>query len=192
MDVDAAGPIRAGAPARIALIGGEATGKTTLAHELGRTMGACIVEEQLRAFVDRHGRPPRADEQADVMRAQQQVEDAAAAACRHPLLIADPAPVMTAVYSLAYFDDPSLLDDGIALADGYALIGWCRPDLPWTPDGAQRDGPHRRAQVDALLDGIVARIRARGIPVLDLTGPTAQRADAVRLAWHRLGPQAPT
>lgn len=192
MDADPASTIRAGGPARIGLIGGEATGKTTLALELGRTMDACVVEEQLRAFVDRHGRPPRADEQADVMRAQQQAEDSAAAACAHALLVADPAPVMTAVYSAAYFDDTSLLDDGIALTGGYALIGWCRPDLPWTPDGAQRDGPHRRAQVDVLLDGIVARIRARGVPVLDLTGSTAKRAQAVRRAWHRLGSQAPT
>ena len=54
----------------INLIGGEATGKSSLAHVLGVQLEAVVVPEALRAFVDVHGRAPRVDEQASILRDQ--------------------------------------------------------------------------------------------------------------------------
>ena len=45
---------------RIGLIGGEGSGKTTLATALASALPACAVDEGLRAFVDREGRTPAA------------------------------------------------------------------------------------------------------------------------------------
>ncbi len=56
-------PVPAPAPRRIGLVGGEGTGKTTLASALAVALPACVVDESLRAFVEREGRTPRADEQ---------------------------------------------------------------------------------------------------------------------------------
>ena len=178
---------------RIGLLGGECTGKTSLAGDIGRALPACVVTEQLRAFVDSHGRPPQRHEQRGLMLEQQEAEDAAARACRLGVLVADPAALMTAVYSLAYFDDDSLLDDAIALTSSYDLLVWCGTDLPWEPDGSQRDGPEARDRVHALIGSIVeGPLADLGLPVLRVSGPGSVRTEAVRRAWQLRGPRTPT
>lgn len=178
---------------RIGLLGGESTGKSTVATLLRQRVDACVVPEALRDFVERHGRTPRADEQAALLRAQQSAEDDLARACASGLVVADPAPLMTAIYSVAYFEDDSLLAEGVAQAHRYAVLGWCRPDFAWVPDEGQRDGPQHRAQVDALIGEVVReRLRPAGITVLELTGPAEQRTDVLERAWHRPGHEGPT
>ncbi len=178
---------------RIGLIGGECTGKSTLARALGVLLPACVVGEHLRAFVDRRGRPPWQGEQWGLMADQQRAEDDVAADCRHPWLVADPAPLMTAVYSLAYFGDDSLLADAISLATGYERVLWCDADLPWTPDGLQRDGPEARQRVHDLLAVIVRdRLRPLGIDVRLVSGPLQARLGLAGLAWHPGPPYPPT
>lgn len=179
--------------ARIGLIGAECTGKSSLADALGVVLPACVVAEELRAFVAARGRPPRIDEQAGIMAAQQAAEDLVAAACEHSVLVADPAPLMTAVYSLAYFDDDSLLAPAVDLAGGYELLVWCDVDVPWEPDPGQRDGPEFRDMVHALLASIVRdRLEPTGPPVILVCGPVAQRVAAVQRAWQPRGLCAPT
>ena len=77
-------------PRRIGLIGGEGSGKTTLAVALAGALPACVVDESLRAFVEREGRTPRRDEQAALLAEQAAREDEAAASCPHAWLVADP------------------------------------------------------------------------------------------------------
>lgn len=171
---------------RIGLVGGEGSGKTTLALALAETLRACVVDESLRAFVEREGRTPRRDEQAALMREQAAREDEAAATCPQPWLVVDPAPLMTAVYSLLYFDDDSLVTPAIEQAAGYDLVAWCRPDLPWAPDGIQRDGSGQRAAADAILGRLVREeLAPRGIPVVEAEGDVEHRVAAVRRAWQR-------
>lgn len=152
-------------PFTIALLGAESTGKTALAaalsaHALRHGIDAAVVPEQLRAWCDTHGRTPRRDEQAPLAQAQRAaIEDAArhlmsAAAPGAPSawLIADTTPLMTAIYSQQVFGDDALLAEGLAFhrlqVDVTLLLGL---DLPWVPDGLQRDGPQVRAPVDARL-----------------------------------------
>ena len=56
-------------------------------------------------------------------------------------LIADTTPLMTAIYSQQVFGDDALLAEGLAFqrlqVDVTLLLGL---DLPWVPDGLQRDG----------------------------------------------------
>lgn len=172
-------------PRRIGLVGGESTGKTTLARDLAADLGACVVPEELRAFVATHGRTPRRDEQAGIMAAQAAAEAAVAAQCPHDLVVADAAPLMTAVYSLLYFDDASLLPDGIEHARGYDLVVWCAPDPAWTADDGQRDGPGHRDAAERILARLAAEaLPAAGIPILRVSGGRAERVAAVRLAWQ--------
>jgi nicotinamide riboside kinase len=172
-------------PSRIGLIGGECTGKSVLARALAEDLPACLVAEELRRFVDGQGRPPTAAEQPAILRAQRELEDGAAEACRHPCLVADPAPLMTAVYSLLYFDDGSLLRAGVEHAAGYDLVVWCAPDIPWVPDPGQRDGPAQREAADALIAAIVEEeLEPRGIRVIRVDGAIGERVAAVRRAWQ--------
>lgn len=167
--------------ARLGIIGAECSGKSTLATALADTLPACLVPECLREFVDREGRPPRPDEQAALMAEQQQREDEIAAACPLPWTVADPAPLMTAAYSLAYFGDASLVPAAADLAGRYALVAWCDPGIPWVPDPGQRDGVVLRDRVEAALAAIVAEeLAPRGIRVLRVRGAVADRVQAVR------------
>ena len=171
--------------ARIGLIGAESTGKTTLAARLGTLLPACVASEALREFVERHGRTPRAEEQAGVMRAQMAAEDHAAASCAHDVVIGDPAPLMTAVYSQAYFDDDRLLDEAVADTLRYSLVVWCDPDMPWAPDDGHRDGPGHRDLVHGLLARVVHdRLEPEGLTVLVARGTLEERAELVRRAWQ--------
>ena len=160
---------------RIGVIGGECTGKSTLAADLaddlsrtlrdrqGAAPSVAVVGEQLREFVARNGRTPRMAEQAGIMAAQQEAEDQAAQAS--DLVIADPAAVLTAVYSELYFSDGRLWPAAASAGRGYALLLWCRPDLPWEADPGQRDGPAHRQQADEIIARAVRDGTLMALPV---------------------------
>lgn len=140
---------------RVAIVGAESTGKTTLACELAtqlaRDSGLRVawVPEVLREWCDLAGRTPLAHEQAAIVRAQHERIEAAAAA--HDVVVCDTTALMTAVYSRLVFGDRSLDELALALHRSVALTLLTALDLPWVPDGHQRNGEHVRAPVDALL-----------------------------------------
>lgn len=178
---------------RIGLIGAECSGKSVLADALAQELHGCVVHEVLRTFVAEHGRPPRRDEQVGILAAQRAAEDRVAAQCPGELVVADPAPLMTAIYSRAYFDDDSLLDAAVADIESYDLVVWCGIDLPWVPDEGQRDGPEQRARVDSLIAAVVRdRLEPAGAPLIRVHGPVAQRVGQVQRAWQPRGPKVPT
>lgn len=171
-------------PRRLGLIGAECTGKTSLAQGLAADLPADVVPEYLRGFVDLHDRTPRQDEQFLILGNQSRAEEEAAAATSLPTLITDPAPLMTAIYSIAYFDDASLLEAGIAHARGYELLVWCGIDIPWRADGQQRDGRAQRLRVHEVIRDVVSdHLSPQGLPVLSVSGDTTQRIEAVRRVW---------
>lgn len=138
----------------IAVVGAESTGKTTLVAQLeaalrGRGHDAVKVQEYLREFCDTQRRTPRADEQAAIAAEQTRRIDAAAAA--HEIVVADTTALMTAVYSELLFADTSLHAMALAAHRRCDLTLLTALDLPWQPDGHQRDGEHVRAPVDAIV-----------------------------------------
>jgi nicotinamide riboside kinase len=142
-------------PLVIAIVGAESTGKTVLAAALAQRIGAetglaaTWVPEQLRGWCEREGRTPRRHEQAAIAAAQRETIEAAART--NEVVIADTTPLMIAVYSRLVFDDPSLLAEAAAWQRRCALTLLTSLDLPWVADGLQRDGPHVREPVDALI-----------------------------------------
>ncbi len=143
----------------IAVVGAESTGKTALACALAerltqRGIVATLVPEVLREWCEREGRTPRPDEQTAI--ADEQTRRIANAAS-HGVVVADTTALMTAVYSDMLFDDRSLYADALAAQAGYAMTLLTALDLPWVADGLQRDGPHVREPVDALVRAALAR-----------------------------------
>lgn len=140
---------------RVAIVGAESTGKTTLARalapQLAQLSGLRVawVPEVLREWCDEAGRTPRVDEQAAIAHAQQQRIEAAAA--RHDVVVCDTTPLMTAVYSAYLFADTTLRRQAVELHRRNALTLLMALDLPWVADGLQRDGPQVREPVDTLL-----------------------------------------
>jgi NadR type nicotinamide-nucleotide adenylyltransferase len=172
-------------PARVAVLGAESTGKSTLCQALAALYAAPWVPEYLREFVDTEGRVPREEDQAGIARTQRAREDALAAGARSegkPLLFCDTAPLMTAVYSRIYWNrvDPALLL--LEAAHDYAFTFVAAPDLPWVPDGLQRESEAVRQRVHACLLAVLAE---RGIPYTLLTGDLVQRVRQVEASLGR-------
>jgi nicotinamide riboside kinase len=177
---------------RIAVIGAECTGKTTLCRELAQALGGLWVPEYLREFVDRAGRTPLAHEQAALMAEQVAREAAAVDAARHagqPLVAFDSVPLVTALYSRFYFTDDALLAAATAHHRHYDLTLVTDIDLPWEADGLLRDGPDVRARFHALL---LDWLSAAGIEHTLVAGRDVERvAQALAPTRARLAPLGP-
>jgi nicotinamide riboside kinase len=179
----------------IGLVGAESTGKTTLARVLvqrlaGQGLQVARVDENLRHFCDQQGRTPTRLEQWGIARAQ---TAAILAACAESeLVIADTTALMTAVYSDHVFGDTTLYPEAERAHQRCGLSLLTALDLPWEPDGMQRDGPHVREPIDALVRASL--LRAGGAWSV-IAGCGDRRADAalaaVQQAWrlHQADPR---
>ena len=171
----------------IGVVGGESTGKSTLAAALGMRLPAIVVPEYLRTWVERHrGQVPQPGEQAEIMAAHRAAEVSGMRDAERSGLawvVSDSGPLMTAVYSIQYYDDPSLLPLAIEWAARNDLILWCQDDFPWQPD-PQRDGSHARATSQQLLAEIFAAHPE--LPMLEVRGGFDERVETV-LDTVRLG-----
>jgi len=141
----------------VCLLGGESTGKSTLAqalqHRLERAHGlrVLLVPEYLRTWCKEKGRAPRVDEQAAIAAEQSRRIREAAQQPGVDMVIADTSTLMVAVYSELYFADASLIPNASAEQSRYALNLLMGLDLPWTPDGLFRDSPAIRDATDTSL-----------------------------------------
>ncbi len=161
---------------RVAILGAESSGKSTLAQALAERYQTLWVPEYLREFVEVSGRVPREDDQFGIARTQREREDAAAvavaaaaaaaatttaattttAAPATAFLFCDTTPMMTAIYSRWYW---GRVDAGLAALDAahpYQLTVVTAPDGPWMPDGLQRESPEVRQRVHEQLLAVLA------------------------------------
>jgi NadR type nicotinamide-nucleotide adenylyltransferase len=163
---------------RVAILGAESTGKSTLSAALARHYHTVWVPEYLREFVATEGRVPFEADQLRIAQVQMEREHAAAAGASR-FLFCDTTPFMTAIYSGVYWGrvDPQLaaLDVGY----DYAVTLVAAPDTPWVPDGLQRESAAVRLRVhQALID----KLERRALAYTLLTGSVEQRvAQAARV-----------
>jgi nicotinamide riboside kinase len=143
---------------RIAILGAECSGKTSLAKSLADAFSkeypSAYVPEYLRLFVDQENRTPRPDEQVGIAQKQQSLERTLAndlikqhSNPEFVLLFCDTTPLMTCIYSEVVFGsmDPELFR--MAQAHDYDLTIFTQADFPWQEDGLQRDGPVAQTKV---------------------------------------------
>ena len=173
------------------LLGGECTGKSELAGALAQVMGnggysTVVVPESLRAFVEDTVRTPAQEDQRDIWIAQSDAL-AVARASGVDLVVCDPAPLMTAVYSVQYFNDSSLLEPALAETVEADLVIWCQPDITWEPDGRHRDGPQAREASHRILETRVIP-RLVGTPLIRVRGSLAERIQATQSSLASLLP----
>lgn len=162
---------------RVAVIGAECTGKTSLCQSLSLRLQGLSFEEPLRNWVQAHGKPPTSSEQPTLIQIQKDIEACYAEQAqrdRRRWVFCDSAPLVTAVYSQVYFNDSSLL--AVALSHhrqhyGFTLL--CDCDLPWQEDPGQRDGLDVQQQTHRLL---VQTMQAYGLPYFLIQGQGHRRA----------------
>ena len=174
---------------KVAVIGAESTGKTTLCQLLAAGLDGLHFEEPLRQWVARKGRPPRQDEQLEIVEAQQQQELLGmqqAIAFEKRWLFCDSAPFVTAAYSRYYFNDASL--DNLASSHhqaNYAATLFCLPQgLDWVAEPGQRDSPKAREAVHQILLELVKPINSDRL--IFLSGGLKERYEFASASLNRL------
>jgi nicotinamide riboside kinase len=159
---------------RIALLGAESSGKTTLAIALtaalrDRGYDAGMVPEYLRMWCEENSRLPEFDDQEVILEGQLALEDAAAA--QFDVLVCDPAAITTGFYSLEYFGSDLHLDP--KLLNRYDQVFLCDIDFPWQPDPL-RDSEHVRERMQNSIVTYLTQtvsVNDREIPVLSQAMP---------------------
>ncbi|WGG52194.1 ATP-binding protein [Rugamonas sp. DEMB1] len=175
---------RAG-PLRVAILGTASSGKSTLAAALAARYNTVWVPEYLREFVDTEARVPAAADQFPIARTQLAREEGAAARA-NTYLFCDTTPLMTAVYSRHYFlgIDPQLAVLADQHRDHYDLTLVTAPDIPWVPEGLQRECE----QVSRIISGLLMEeLAARSIPYQMVAGSVDQRVAGVAALLQNLG-----
>jgi NadR type nicotinamide-nucleotide adenylyltransferase len=174
---------------RVAILGAESTGKSTLAAALAKRYCTLWVPEYLRQFVETEQRVPYETDQLGIAEVQMERENAAAAAAAAAkagvpaFLFCDTTPFMTAIYSGVYWGrvDPALA--ALDLRYDYAVTLVAAPDLPWVADGLQRESEAVRQQVHQAL---VDKLERRAIAYTLLTGSLEQRLAQAQTALGNL------
>ena len=175
---------------RIAILGAECTGKTSLGLALVRQLPSLpsawiFVPEYLREWCDQHHRTPRADEQPDI--ARQQILRIVSNATSGYSVLADTTPLMTAVYSDVVFHDVSLYPEALEHHTTYDMTLVTGLDLPWRADGVQRDGSSMRTRIDEKLRDVLLRYQ---LPYMAIYGTGAGRVQCAHdaIGHHQRSP----
>lgn len=166
---------------RICLFGPESTGKTTLAHALGRRFHTVVAPEYGRTYTEAFG--TRCD-LTDLRRIVQGHLASTAAAKRqaNKVLIEDTDPLMTAVWSeLLIGERHPWFADYKDYADLYLLTDI---DIPWDDDGTRyfRDDDERR-RFHSLCE---AELASRSIRYTRVSGAKDQRLSTAISAVEQL------
>lgn len=156
---------------RVAILGAESSGKSTLAAALAARYETLWVPEYLREFVETQGRVPREEDQYPIARTQMEHEDAAALRANR-LLFCDTTPLMTAIYSRWYWNRVDGQLSVLAQRHDYALTLVTAPDGPWQEDGLQRESDEVR---QAIHQQVAEMLTDRGIQYLTVHGALGER-----------------
>jgi NadR type nicotinamide-nucleotide adenylyltransferase len=159
---------------RIALLGGESSGKTALAARLADELGTAWVPEYGRELWEAKKGVLAYEDLALIAREQISREESAVEVARG-FVFCDTSPLTTLFYSLDMFGeaDPEL---HLAAQRAYAAVVLCAPDFPFTQDGTRRDEAFRQQQ-HAWYE---AQLAARGVAYVTARGSLSDRSQFVR------------
>ncbi|MFE3971463.1 AAA family ATPase [Stenotrophomonas sp. YIM B13575] len=159
---------------RVAFIGGESSGKTTLAQVLAERLGTAWVPEFGRTLWEQQGGELQVQDLLRIAVTQPQHEDQAAQHA-HRWLFCDTTPLVTLGYSGWMFGTaPEPLQR--AAARTYDLLFLCAPDIPFEQDGT-RVGQEFRMQQHVWY---LQQLQARGVDYVLLEGDLETRIARVQ------------
>jgi NadR type nicotinamide-nucleotide adenylyltransferase len=167
---------------RVAVVGSECTGKTTLATALATHYETVWVPEFARQFVIDKGAPPELEDVDAIARGQIAGEDEKAGEASR-LLIKDTDLFSTVLYARHYYGDcPQWIEDALdkRAADLYLLTDI---DIRWVPDGEQRDRGERREEMHELFRSALVDHR---LTFAEIRGSRGERLEAAVSLIDRL------
>jgi nicotinamide riboside kinase len=168
-------------PLLLVTTGPESSGKTTLARALMQSLGAPLVDECSRGYLNRRlaGDPAWRYQESDLHGIAQEQRAGEAAALRHrpPLIVCDTDLLVLRIWSLEKYQRiapnlEQLIQESLKQPRLFLL---CAPDMPWEPDPL-RENPGDRWR---LFERYLATLQALSLPHLVLRGPHEERLQAV-------------
>ena len=156
---------------RVVIIGAESTGKTTLAEQLAAHFKAPLSREFVRDFVESIDRPIHVKDLEVIMEGQINYESEA---CKYSprLVFHDTNLLSNSIYADYYFkQQPKALGSAISLTK-YDLYLFCQNEIPWQPDGEQRDSPQAR---DEIHQAFKKHLADCPVPVIQIKGNPEDR-----------------
>lgn len=159
---------------RVCLLGGESSGKSTLAVALANTFGTSHVAEYGRELWDAKSGVLVFEDMKHIADTQIQREEAAALHANH-FLFCDTSPLTTLFYSNHIFGkaDPTLK---LLAERRYDFTILCAPDFPFVQDGTRQQEHFRTQQHKWYLDEMCRR----RIPFFTATGSIENRIQQIR------------
>lgn len=156
---------------RACVLGGESSGKSSLAAAIADELGGACVAEYGRELWER--RAGKLDFEDMLLIARRHIAAEEAAARKSTWVISDTSPLTTLFYSLDLFRraDPEL--QALA-ARRYDQVIVCAPDFPFVQDGTRRDAAFRAHQHDWYLQ----ELRERNIPHQIASGTLQERTES--------------
>jgi NadR type nicotinamide-nucleotide adenylyltransferase len=163
---------------RVAILGGESSGKSTLAAALAKALDTEWVAEYGRELWEKRYGKLNFEDLLFIAQTQiKREKDALSKSCIW--LICDTTPLVTAFYSQALFGavDPQLAK----LANRqYNHTFVCAPDFEFVQDGTRRDSAFRAQQHQYYLDAL----ERSKTPYLVLTGSVQERVETAKNYLH--------
>lgn len=168
---------------RVCLLGGESTGKTTLARALAGAYDTVWNPEFGRPYTE-IGRDPDAPwtsaEFTTIARLQCWYEDCLAGSAR-AVLFCDTDAFTTKLFHQVYLGEPTVAFEDL-VARNYDLFLVCGLDVPWRHDGIREFDDQREWMHTRYLE----RVSGSGSPWLHLEGSHESRLAESRRAVDRL------
>lgn len=172
---------------KIVVTGSECTGKTTLARSLAEAHGVPWSAEYCRAYVEQGCSPLGAEDVEPIARGQVSAEDEAIARAAG-LVVLDTDLLSTVVYSHHYYGAcPEWIESALCRRAGDLYL-LCGIDVPWRPDGLQRDRSRARPEMQRLFRN---QLIARRLDFIELRGAHDVRLKLALEAVDRLLGRAP-
>lgn len=165
---------------RIAVVGPESTGKTTLVEALADHYGCVYTQEYARVYLEQDGPGYAEEDLVSIASGQLMVEAEAqklAAGTGRPLIICDTDMLTVRIWSEEKFGRARPLLEQLARDVAYDHWLLCRPDIPWEPDPL-RENPHDRDRLFAVYEDALRRLER---PYTIIEGEREQRLAAARV-----------
>jgi NadR type nicotinamide-nucleotide adenylyltransferase len=158
---------------RIAIVGPECTGKSTLAEALAKHYSTCFVPEYAREYIDKLNRPYGLDDIVKISQGQLLLEDELISKANR-ILICDTNLVVTKIWAeFKYKQYPEWIKENIAKRK-YALHLLTDIDIPWEAD-PQREHPHLRRELFEIYERELNELK---VPYQTISGKPEMRLES--------------
>ena len=155
---------------RIAIVGPESTGKSTLAEQLAKKYKTVFVPEAARDYISKLNRKYTLDDINEISRIQLQMEDDLAGSA-NKILFCDTNLLVTKIWANYVFHAGTEFIEENLRVRKYDLHLLTHTDIPWTPD-PQREHPLHREELFQIYRN---QLDAMNVPYAMISGIGATR-----------------